>query len=477
MAKIIKIEDKTIFIGADNGKLIEVQCGDCTFQPAVGIEVEVYSNEKRTIVIQKEPSKAIIPVNKDIEINKPIIYYGISESMKKSFNDFVKKTGEPKLIVEKEENLSKYKGKLFDKYEIVSLDKALELYPDATVWVTYEVANDVANRIAKKIDPSRINFFKANLEYRKGCKLLGRFMDYRVDNFSPCCIGGPVEKTSGTIPERIAHWERYVNKLVDELKNNQPNKCTNCHLLKEGFWPKKPALNYVCFSTSHPGDVCNLKCSYCFVEKKFEKLNGKNAAGYTTYETIKQLSQMPEYNRSNMTIELSNGEFCANKYCDEIFDILLNNSWKVRFVTNMTIYREKFAEFLKTGRTVNVLTSLDAGTRETYKAIKKVDCLDKVIENMKKYPLKDVDFQLKYIFLEGVNDNEADVNGFYNIVKDVECKKIALSSNKRTPYSDNIKNLVTELAKKAKQDGIKIIKSDYLAPADRVFIDNLVSGK
>ena len=41
----------------------------------------------------------------------------------------------------------------------------------------------------------------------------------------------------------------------------------------------------------------------------------------TTYETIKQLSQMPEYNSPNITVELSNGELCANKYCNEIFDI------------------------------------------------------------------------------------------------------------------------------------------------------------
>ena len=40
-------------------------------------------------------------------------------------------------------------------------------------------------------------------------------------------------------------------------------------------------------------------------------------------------------------------EFCANKYCNEIFDILLKNKWKVRFVSNMTPTMKKFADFLK----------------------------------------------------------------------------------------------------------------------------------
>ena len=117
---------------------------------------------------------------------------------------------------------------------------------------------------------------------------------------------------------------------------------------KRGFFYSSLSANldYICFATNHPGDVCNLKCSYCFVQNRFDKLK-ESKDGMTTYETLKQLSQMPEYNNPNVTVELSNGELCVNKYCNEIFDILLSTKWKVRFVTNMTIYNEKFAEFLK----------------------------------------------------------------------------------------------------------------------------------
>lgn len=482
MAKIIKIEEEVVFIGTDDGGLREVVKSDCTFEPEVGVEVEIYSNENKTVVIKKEKSETVSSSAVENEpeedySNNPVVYYGISDNMIKSFNKFVEMTGEPKLIVEKDENLSKFEGKLFGKYDIVSLDRALELYPDAVVWVTYAVANNAAKRILKKVEPKRIKFFKANLEYRKGCSFLGHFIDYRVDNFSPCCVSGKSKvKTSGTIPERMGHWERYTAQLIDDIKHGRPNKCDGCRFLKEGFWPKNVELDYICFATNHPGDVCNLRCTYCFVENRFKKLNDKSTEGYTTYEIIRQLSQMPEYNRPNICIELSNGEFCANKHCDDIFDILLNNQWKVRFVSNMTIYNEKFAEFMKTGRTVNILTSLDAGTRETYKAIKRVDCFDKVIENLKRYPVKDVDFKLKYIFLDGVNDNETDVDGFYDIVKDVGCRTIVLSSDSCKPYTDKIKELVVRLIKKAQQDGIMVSKSSYLAPQDDKFIDKVIRG-
>ncbi len=484
MAKIIKIEGNTVFIGTDDWKLLEINKNDCVFEPVFGAEVEVYSNETKTIVIKKESPKLLVPaennniieIKKDV-IDRPILYYGISENMKKNFSKYVEITGEPKLIIEQDDNLKDFPEKrLFDKYDIVSLDEALECHPDAVIWVTYLYANNTAKRLLKRIEPERIKFLKADLEYRKGCSFLGHFIDYRVDNFSPCCVSGNSQvKTSGTIAERMAHWERHIRQLIDDIKNGRPTKCDNCRYLKEGFWPKKVWLDYICFATNHPGDVCNLRCSYCFVEKRFKDLNSGDKEGYTTYETIQQLSQMPEYNRPDVCIELSNGEFCANKDCDEIFDVLFKTKWKVRFVTNMTIYKEKFAEFLKTGRTTNVLTSLDAGTPETYKAIKKVDCFNKVIENMKRYPLQDVDFKLKYIFLDGVNDNETDVDGFYNIVKDVGCKTIFISSDRCKPFTEKIRELVVRLIKKAKQDGIRIAKSSYIASQDDIFIDNIIN--
>ena len=445
MAKIIKMEDNNVLIGTDDG--------------------DINIEEKETSNFQNNENS-----------NKPIIFYGISESMKRDFDKFVAKTGEPKLIVEKDENLDKFPKKLFDKYDVVSLDEALERYPNATIWVTYGRAKNAANRILKKVEPERIKFFKAKLEYRLGCNYLGHFIDYRVDNFSPCCVSSNSKvKTSGSISDRIAHWQSYVTQLIDDIKNNRPNKCDDCRKLKLGFWPKKVKLDYICFATNHPGDVCNLRCTYCFVKNRFEEL--KNIKdGYTTYETLKQLSQMPEYDNPHMCIELSNGEFCANKHCDEIFEILLRNQWKIRFVSNMTIYREKFAEFLKTGRTVNVLTSLDSGTRETYKAIKGVDCLDKVVENIKKYPLENVDFSLKYIFLDGVNDNETDVDGFYDIVKQVGCKTIVISSDCCKPFTGKMRELAKRLIIKAQQDNLRVIKSSYLASEDCKFVDELVDG-
>lgn len=407
------------------------------------------------------------------KLKNPVVFYGITANIAEKMDKYIAIAGEPVVFSTKDKELKNYKNKLlFDKYEVISLDDVVKLYPDADIWVSYRDPIMTSRKLLTKFPPEKIHFFEVDWEYRKGCRFLGHFISYRKNDFSPCCITKqcPVVQTSGTISERMEHWKEYTTKLVNDIRENKPNPCSKCPHLKYGFYPKTIKLDTLSFGTNQPGDVCNLRCVYCFSRKQLERLKDDKDK-FTTYEILRQFSQMPEYDTPDFKIQLSNGEFCTNKYCDEIFDILLKSKWKVVFVTNMTVYREKFAEFLKTGRTIRILTSLDAGTPETYKKIKGVDCLNKVVDNLKKYPLEKVDVRLKYIFLEGLNDNEEDIDAFYEIVKEVGCKTIVLSSNLFKPFTAKMRDLTLRIIKKAKKDGIVISSnSSYLNSKDAEFI-------
>ncbi|MBR6098844.1 radical SAM protein [bacterium] len=400
--------------------------------------------------------------------------------MEKNLEEFISRTGEPSAFAVHNDSIRNFHAKTYlNKYNVLTSDEAIEKYPDAIFWITYDNKVDAlnaANILLKKISPNKIKFIHFNFEYRKGCFFLGHFLDYRLNAISPCCV---VSNTSvavkGSIPEQINQWQKHVTQLIDDIKNERPNICSKCKHLKYGFYNNDVKLDNLCFGSNHPGDTCNLKCVYCFAEESFKTLKNTKQTNLSTYEILRQLSEMPEYNNSNFQVDISNGEFCVNKDFDKIFDILLKTKWKVKFVSNLTVYREKFAQFLKTGRTVYVLSSLDCGTRETFLKIKRADLFDKVVENLKKYPFENVDLQLKYIFLEGLNDNITDIDGFYNIVKDVGCKKIVLSSNLSKPFTENMRNLASRLIQKAKADGIKVLKSSYLAPADEKFIDECIN--
>ncbi len=188
---------------------------------------------------------------------------------------------------------------------------------------------------------------------------------------------------------------------------------------------------------------------------------------------MRQISLLPEYDIHNFNIHFANGEFCANKHCDDILDILIKSKWRSVIMSNMTIYKEKFAEFLNTGRLTYIQVSLDSGTRETYAKVKGVDLFDKVMDNFKRYPLHKTFLDLKYIFLEGYNDNEIDIDAFFNIAKEVGCKQISLSSNLAKPFTPKMRELTIRLIKKAKRHNIYVTENNaYLTLDDKRFIRN-----
>lgn len=407
-----------------------------------------------------------------------VIYYGVVTKREK-MDEYIKQTGEPVVFTSYDKELKQYKGKkLFDKYDIIPFDEAIEKYPNAEVWNVFERPTYTPDLILKKVPPERIHFFEADLEYRKGCSSLGNFINYSGYNkFSPCCVARymPVVKTSGSIRERLEHWQKYTTELIDNIRNDRPNDCKNCPCLKYGFYPKTVKLQTVSLATSHYEDVCNFKCIYCYSKKSLEilKADSKNPTNdnHSTYEILKQLSEIPEYDTSDFIAMLSNGELFANKHCNEIFDILLKTKWRVKIVSNMSIYNEKFEKFLKTGRVISIITSLDAGTPATYKKIKGVDCFDRTVNNLRNYTFYKCRLYVKYIFLERINDNEADVMGFYNIAKELGAA-ILISSDDYKPLNSRMRKLVSDLITQAKKDGIVVVGDTYLNQKDAQFVNN-----
>jgi uncharacterized Fe-S cluster-containing radical SAM superfamily protein len=404
------------------------------------------------------------------------IFYGIPGNAERKIDTWIRATGAPSVFSEKDDWIREHRAELLGKYEVVPINEALARYPDADVWVTYRRANNTARMLSKVVPPEKIHFLEADLEYRRGCGYLGRFISYRKDTFSPCCITGkaPVIKTSGSIPERLSQWQEYVTGLVDDIRCGRPNKCDKCHMLKYGFYRKSVKLDEINFGSNQPGDVCNFKCTYCFCANTLRTITREE--GMTTYEILRQLSEMPEYDTEDFIVQLANGEFSANKHCDEMINIFLGTKWRFNIVSNLSIYKEGLATLLKDGRIRKITTSLDSGTPETFKKVKQVDAFAKVVGNLRKYPLDNTVLLMKYIFLEDVNDNEADIDGYYELVKELGgC--VMLSSNLGAPFTEKMRELVLQIVQRAKADGIKVTAgSAYLAPKDAEFISEIYAG-
>jgi uncharacterized Fe-S cluster-containing radical SAM superfamily protein len=446
--------------------------------PAI-LDYNPESAEKVASVAQMHPpivARVEVPIQPRTS-NSPVIFYGILNEalVENNLSRWIQIAGAvPVLFCEKNRNLHKFPGKFLGRFEVVSLDDALARYPDAEVWVTYRSAAITAQYLNLKMRPEKVHFLEADLEHRKGCRYLGHFISYRKDSFSPCCVTGqtPVIATEGPIRDRMAQWQNYTSKLVDDVRNGKPNDCQKCPLLKPGFYPRKVELTEINFGSNQPGDICNFKCVYCFCAKNLERL--KTATdGFTTYEVLKQLSEMPEYDNDKFIVQLANGEFCANKHHNEMLDILLKTKWQITLLSNFSLYREKLAELMETGRIKRLLISIDAGTRETFKQVKGNDRFEYVLEHLRKYPVHRTSLRLKYVFIEDMNDNETDIDGFYEIAKEHNAT-IILSSDLSKLWTPKMRELATRIINKAKSDGIKISSgSSYLNRADVKFVNEV----
>jgi len=97
------------------------------------------------------------------------IFFGISSEKKisQAIENWISIAGTPDVFAEKDENLKKYQTKLLGRYDVVSIDEALERYPDAEVWVTYRKADNTARMLLTKLPPEKIHFLEADLNIVK----------------------------------------------------------------------------------------------------------------------------------------------------------------------------------------------------------------------------------------------------------------------------------------------------------------------
>jgi len=127
---------------------------------------------------------------------------------------------------------------------------------------------------------------------------------------------------------------------------------------------------------------------------------------------------------------MSGGEITISPEFEELLSILLDyvNS-RIEIISSGIKYCKSIEDGFSKDK-LSMLISLDSGTKETYKKIKNVDCFDSVVSNIKRYiDVSDNAKQfitLKYIIVDGVNDNINEISEFFNIVSILGVKTVRL---------------------------------------------------
>ena len=235
-------------------------------------------------------------------------------------------------------------------------------------------------------------------------------------------------------------YEQIQDKRIDLVNriNNDCNECKNCGFLHE-VDEEKIDIGKLSYIIYHPHKTCNLCCCYCshakngFVNEHFE------SEKFNPLELISHFHNIGMF-KDTINFEFGGGEPLILNNIPEAINFLSEYYPKstVIFVSNFSLKKQAndLINVLQNRKIHSKLkTSIDCGTRETYKKIRGRDLYDTVVENIINAAKNNAfdEIMLKYIFLEdGSNASYKDVNGFINLVKKV--KKV--NPNKTTVILD-----------------------------------------
>lgn len=230
----------------------------------------------------------------------------------------------------------------------------------------------------------------------------------------------------------------YINKINNPFdKEEIPPECVNCYNIPK-FLSSKPVENFpnkIDKIIIQSNMSCNAKCSYCAYSKE------DVSKGYNVYPQIKKLIKDGILSKT-ATICMSGGEITISKDFDnlvvDLADYLEDNS--IYIFTSGIKYCKSIEDALAKNKCA-ICISLDSGCRETYLKIKKVDCFDIIVDNLKRYTVNSETAKslitLKYIIIDDINDNKDEIYNFLTLADSIGLKKIKLDfDNVKYNYED-----------------------------------------
>ena len=322
------------------------------------------------------------------------------------------------------------------------------------------------------------------------CDELNNVISCFHDRIMSCCSGqlGPVysEAYAGQKID-MGKFLEIKYRAFERLNENdiEFSPCADCFYLRE----RKPSdiilptFNFI--NVSH-WTHCNCGCIYCARMKDSKGVISDKVQKSPYYDflpLLKNLYKNKMLDRNNLTVFIQGGEISVLKEFESMVKEFLKQGVKEFYILSNNIkYMPVVKKLLDMGNT-RFVTSLDCGSREMYKKIKRVDYFDDFISNLKKYvkSKKPEKVHVKYIVVENVNDNKEEITKFINLMADTGIKTVEFMIDNeyllftnldQTPLPVHYKELYLHFEDLCKKNNINMNFGDRIkAVTDKYFLD------
>ena len=205
-------------------------------------------------------------------------------------------------------------------------------------------------------------------------------------------------------------------EIIEQMKNGiLPERCKQCPMLEEKDWKEFDGKIHkiTVFNWKH----CNAACFYCSVHSDFYD-GVKKSDDYDSLPIVQKLIEQDRLTHDSF-VAFMGGEPTMLEEFPQILKLLIEQNCRLEVLTNGIKYEPMIGEMLNADNHNTICISLDCGSKESYKKIKRVDKFDEVIQTIKKYIDGTKDkanrIKIKYIIFPNVNDNKKEIDLFFDL--------------------------------------------------------------
>ena len=270
----------------------------------------------------------------------------------------------------------------------------------------------------------------------KSCKYIQGGIAFRHDAVSLCNkLCGTKRYEKFNIPYEKGFYEKFIavrEEAIENAKKGQlPHEgCLSCPYVEEKEWDEDTRFRE--FEITH-WVHCNCSCCYCAMlpVTKGKMVKIKHNSPYV--QLLPVIKRMLKENRIHPEafFPVTGGELTMLREFPAIMKLLLNQkgaNYGFCLQTNGMKYEPLLSKAINRDRRTSIVISVDAGSRELFKIMKKRDTFNDVFNNLKHY-LKDAGSDrkdrivAKYIIVPNVNDKKEEIDKWI-----AKCKEIGIKT-------------------------------------------------
>lgn len=301
----------------------------------------------------------------------------------------------------------------------------------------------------------------------KSCYWIESGINFDIDAYKVCCLysakGGGNTIIRDNYKGEPVDWDKvfaFKQMMKDMHKKGEVyHKCEGCIFLQEQDWDDdhtKISMINLDYWTK-----CNSKCSYCHTMLDKDRYNK-----FKNYNFLPILKDMIKRDilRPNGHVSFGGGEVTLLHEFDKLLHIFMDFGFPLTRIHSSCIKYSKAVERgLKDG-CVDLIVSVDSGSKEMHRKIKQVDSYDKVWNNLKRYASHQKDanaVKSKFILIPGENDLKQEIDlwlekskasGINCVLHEIESKWFYA---RRESVPDEIIDLFRYAKNKAEKLGLK----------------------